>query len=47
MNEEQSGNRNSAGLDPVTERTTKNQRGKTHRVIKDKGMIPLQTKERS
>jgi hypothetical protein len=47
MDEEQSGNRNRAGMDPVAERTTQNQQGKTHGVMKDIGMIPRQIERRS
>jgi hypothetical protein len=39
MDEEQSGNRNSAGPDPVVRRTPQNLRGKTYGVAEDKGKI--------
>jgi hypothetical protein len=47
MDEEQSGNRNSAGLDPAAERTPLNQRGKTHRILEDKGIFLHQIKKGS
>jgi len=47
MDEEQSGNRNRAGLDPAAERTPQNQREKTPGVLEDKGMILRQITRRS
>jgi hypothetical protein len=47
MDEEQSGNRNRAGQDPVVRRTLKNLRGKTYGVVEDKGKILRQITRRS
>jgi hypothetical protein len=47
MDEEQSGNRNSAGMNTAAERTPQSRREKSHGLLEDKEMIPRQIKKGS
>jgi hypothetical protein len=47
MDEEQSGNMNSAGLDTVEEKTSQSWQKKSHGLLEDMGMSLRQIKRRS